>query len=348
MKTVHTPVTGPSVWTGSSFKNDSSWLHRFDARQIAEMRQAVKAWDGLDLTEIRDPERLLPSLLPLVEQTKQELADRGFVLLRGIPVEEFGDSGCRNLYWGMGMLYGTGYSQNADGDFICVVTDVVGKNFDYTNVNSAFNTRGYQSSADLRFHTDTRDLVGLLCLRQARSGGESLIASSATVYNEILRQRPHHIEHLCRGFIYDRKNQNWPEQAPVTPRTPIFVRHPSRVSCHYGRGYINAGGAKAGEPLTDFDIEVLDFFDATASREDLLMQMSFEPGDIQLLNNYTVLHARRSYVDDPDPARRRYLLRLHLELPAVPPWGQEDELMRHVFHTGNIGWKLSEAAQIRR
>ncbi|MGE0799700.1 MAG: TauD/TfdA family dioxygenase [Lautropia sp.] len=344
----HSPVSGPSVWTGSSFEDDSSWRHRFDASQIAEMRQAVKAWADLDLAEIRSPERLLPSLVPLVQQTKRELAGRGFVLLRGIPVEEFGDRGCRNLFWALGMLYGTGFSQNSDGDFICPVTDT-GVEFGYSNVNTTFNTRGYQSNADLKFHCDSRDIVGLLCLRKAKAGGESLIVSSTAIYNEILRHDPRYIDHLCRGFILDRKNQNWPEEPPVSPRTPVFFRHPSRVSCRYGRGYINSGGAKAGEPLTDFDVEVLDFFDATARREDLVMKMAFEPGDIQLLNNFLVLHGRTSYVDHPEPARRRYLYRIQLELPEPHPWGEEIHLMRGAYsRSGNLGLKLSEAALMRR
>ncbi|MGD9943443.1 MAG: TauD/TfdA family dioxygenase [Burkholderiaceae bacterium] len=345
---MHSPVSGPSVWTRESFVDDVSWQHHFDASQKDEMQRAIEVLAGLDLADIKDAERMLPSLVPLVQKTKRELAERGFVLLRGAPVEGLDEKTCRNLFWAIGMLYGSGMSQNTDGDFVCPVTDT-GVKFGYDNVNEAFNTRGYQSNADLKFHCDSRDLVGLLCLRKAKSGGKSLIVSSPTIYNEILRQRPHYIEHLCRGFILDRKNQNWPEQPPVSPRTPVFFRHPTRVSCRYGRGYINSGGAKVGEPLTDFDCEVLDFFDVTASREDLALQMEFEPGDIQLLNNFLVLHGRTAYVDDPDPARRRFLYRIHLELPEASPWEEEPELMRRAYsRSGNLGFKISETGLIRR
>jgi hypothetical protein len=43
--------------------------------------------------------------------------------------------------------------------------------------------------------------------------------------------------------------------------------------------------------------------------------MALEPGDIQLLNNFLVVHARTEFTDDPDPAKRRHLLRLWFDNP---------------------------------
>jgi hypothetical protein len=341
MSKSHSPVSGASVWTGRSFANDMSWLHVFDAEQVADMRRGVAAWKGLDLHEIAGPESYLRSLLPLVERTKAEIAGRGFVLLRGIPVGEFNDDDSRRLYWAIGMLYGTGLTQNADGDYICPVTNT-GVDFGYAGRHAQNNTRGYQSNADLNFHCDPTDVVGLLCLRKAKSGGESTIVSTGTIYNEILRQRPHYMDRLAQGYVYDRKNQNWPEEAPVTPRIPVFVRHVNRVSCRYGRSYINGGAGKAGQSLDDLDREILDFVDATARRDDLAMQMAFEPGDIQLLNNFTVLHGRRAYEDYPERERQRYLLRLWLRCPETSPWSDEDDVMRNAYaRFGNLGWDIA-------
>jgi hypothetical protein len=336
------PVSGPAVWTGSSFENDKAWLHVFDARQVSEMRAGIAHWKNLDIHQIENPAALLPSLLPLVSKTRTEITQRGFVLLRGIPVAEFSDDDCRRLYWAIGMLYGTGLSQNGDGDFVCPVTDV-GVDFGYADRHAQNDTRGYQSSADLNFHCDPSDIVGLLCLRKAKAGGESAIVSSATIYNEILRHHPEYLERLYRGFIYDRKNQNWPSEAPVTEHIPVFVRHENRVSCRYGRSYINGGGAKVGEPLTETDKELLDFFDATARRDDLALQMAFEPGDIQLLNNLSVLHGRRAYTDHAQPERRRYLFRLWLRCGVASPWGEEPDEMRNAYaRFGNIGWESGQ------
>lgn len=341
------PASGASVWSGRSFADDKSWLHVFDAEQLADMRKAVAAWKSLELHEIGQPERHLASLLPLVERTKTEIAERGFVLLRGVPVGEFSDDDSRRLYWAIGILYGSGLTQNADGDYVCPVTNT-GVDFGYAGRHAENNTRGYQSNADLNFHCDPTDVVGLLCLRKAKSGGESAIVSTGAIYNEILRDRPHYMDRLARGFIYDRKNQNWPEEALVTPRIPVFARHADRVSCRYGRAYINGGAAKAGQSLDDLDFEILNFFDATARREDLAIQMAFEPGDIQLLNNFTVLHGRRAYEDHPERERRRYLLRLWLRCPEQSPWADESSVMRNAYvRFGNLGWDMAHRDQLR-
>jgi hypothetical protein len=46
--------------------------------------------------------------------------------------------------------------------------------------------------------------------------------------------------------------------------------------------------------------------------------MDFVPGDIQLCNNYTILHSRTSFVDGPAPHQKRHLLRLWLK--SLTPW----------------------------
>lgn len=331
-----TPLSGPAVWTGESFAQDRSWLHHFDAAQITEMARALAVWGDCDLRGITAPAELMPSLKPLVARTKVELAGRGFVLLRGLPVGDFGEAACRRLFWAIGMLYGRGLTQNAQGELICPIFDA-GIDFGYDGRHAANNTRGYLSNADLNFHCDPTDVVGLLCLRKAMAGGESAIVSAAAIYNEILRSRPGDIARLEQGFSYDRKGQQSPGEAPATPPIPVFVRRGERVSCRYGRSYIHGGGAKLGQPLTEADIDLLDFFDATARRDDLAMQMAFEPGDIQLLNNFAVLHGRRAFTDDADPGRRRLLLRLWLELDDSP-WADEDEVMRHAYaRFGKLG-----------
>lgn len=47
------------------------------------------------------------------------------------------------------------------------------------------------------------------------------------------------------------------------------------------------------------------------------VEMNFESGDIQFLNNARVLHAREAFDDSDDPAERRHLLRLWLRAPRV-------------------------------
>ena len=106
-----------------------------------------------------------------------------------------------------GKLLGVGTTQNAAGDFLCPITDR-GVKFGYTKETNAPNARGYQSRADLNFHCDPTDVVALLCLRKAMSGGLSAIVSSETIYNVIAEEAPQHLPVLSQGFAYDRKNEN--------------------------------------------------------------------------------------------------------------------------------------------
>ena len=174
------------------------------------------------------------------------------------------------------------------------------------------------------------------------SGGLSAIVSSETIFNIIAEEAPQHLPVLLRGFPYDRKNENFPEEEPVTPRIPVFDRNDDRVSCRYARSYINGAAEKLAQPLTAQEVAALDYFEAVSRRSDVVLHMAFEPGDIQLLNNYTTLHGRTSYEDHPEPERRRFLYRLWLMLDGQP-WEGEGDPLRHAFaRFGNLGLSLAE------
>ena len=340
---MYLPVSHPAAWRPGQFSGDTSWLHSFTDRQVEQMRNAVALWRSLGLTfdAIHSPQDQLSSLVPLMQTAKAELATRGFLLLRGLPVAEFSDKEAATLYWAIGMLLGRGTTQNAAGEFLCPVTDR-GVKFGYTQATNAQNARGYQSRADLNFHCDPTDVVALLCIRKAMSGGLSAIVSSETIFNIIAEEAPQHLPVLLRGFPYDRKNENFPEEEPVTPRIPVFVRHDDRVSCRYARSYINGAAEKLAQPLTAQEVAALDYFEAVSRRSDVVLHMAFEPGDIQLLNNYTTLHGRTSYEDHPEPERRRFLYRLWLMLDGQP-WEGEGDPLRHAFaRFGNLGLSLAE------
>ena len=341
-------VTHKGAWRPSQFQTDQTWLHVFTDQQVAEMRHAVAAWRdrGTSFDAVQSPAEQLPSLLPLMQVAREELTTRGFLVMRGMPVQEFSDEEAATLYWAIGMLLGRGTTQNASGEFLCPVTDR-GVKFGYTKDTNAQNARGYQSRADLNFHCDPTDVVSLLCLRKAMSGGLSAIVSSETIYNVIAEEAPQHLPVLTQGFQYDRKNENWADEEAVTQRIPVFVRHGDRVSCRYARSYINGGAEKLGQPLSLEAIAALDCFDAVARRSDVVLHMAFEPGDIQLLNNYTTLHGRTAYEDDPAPERRRFLYRLWLTLDGQP-WDGEGDALRYAFaRFGNLGRTIDEWREIQ-
>ena len=331
------PVSGPAVWKQRDFEHDRSWCYQLGGRQIEAILEAACAWRGRDFQSLTtgEAENLLSPLVPTVHRIKDDLGTRGFALVRGVPVDRLAREEVELAYWAIGMLFGVGVTQNANADFLCPVTDV-GVDFGFSAAQS--NTRGYQSRAQANYHCDPTDLVGLLCLRQAKSGGTSTIVSTPAVFNEMLRQHPEHLPVLLRGFAYDRKGEEWPGEAPVTPRIPVFTHHGDRISCRYARSYILGGARKLGKELDGAELAAIDCFDAIARREDMALHMSFQPGDIQLLNNFTVVHGRTAYEDHADPARRRFLYRLWLNLGDQPPWNAENDVLRWAFaRFGNLG-----------
>lgn len=341
--TTPAPLSVPAAWKAADFVEDFSWIHQFSPQQLDELGLAISKWrTGLHFSEIQSPERFLPSFLPLAKQIIETLATRGFVLLRGLPVHEMSDEDTACAYWAIGQLLGTGTTQNARAELVCPVTNA-DVDFGYSGSASQRNVRGYMSNADLNYHCDPTDVVGLLCLRKAKAGGESTIVSTTSIYNRILAQRPEHLPALLRGFRYDRKGEELSGEEPITPRIPVFVPHKDRVSCRYARSYILGGADKSKIPLTASERAAIDCFDTVARDEELVLKMAFEPGDIQLLNNFTTVHGRTAYEDHPEVEQRRLLYRLWLHLGGERPWSDESDVMRYAFaRFGNLGLSAQE------
>src|SRR5438876_113531 len=169
------------------------------------------------------------------------------------------------------------------------------------------HTRGYMTPAEMRFHTDACDYVGLLCLATSKSGGASRIASSVTIYNRMLEARPDLVKVLTQDFYRSRSGEVNPGELPYF-KQPIFS---------FTAGYFSATGLGAvidkaqglpGVPkFTAEQREAIELYRATV--EASAIDIDFRPGDIQFLNNFVMLHTRRAYEDWPEPARKRHLLR---------------------------------------
>jgi hypothetical protein len=273
----------------------------------------------------------IPGLAPLLAEVSQALEDgRGLVLLRGIPVERYTEDELRIVYWGLGLHLGTPRYQNARGELIGDVRD---ENRLYGAVRETVATGEPRSSRNkarsagpLRFHTDRVDVVTLLCVRRAARGGQSRIASSIAVHNTILERRPDLHALLCAPYYHSRQGEASGEGQCYA--MPIFAVHDGRFTSQYSRTFVEAAQRIPGVPrLTAAQDEALDLWAEVC--EELAYPMDLEPGDVQLLNNHVVYHARTTYEDDPAPGRDRFLMRLWLSMPnsrALPPgfealWG---------------------------
>jgi len=312
-------ITGPKAWRGEALAHDLSWLVTLTAAEIADIDRAVataKA-SGRAMADVGREEFPLSTLRPRLEQTLAELTDgRGFVVLRGLPVERYSDDDVGLIFWGLGRYLGSPLHQNPQGDLL-------GHVYDHGRTYGNIDVRGYETSAYLPYHTDAGDMVGLLCLRRALKGGLSSIVSSVTVHNEILAQHPEYLGLLYNGFYYIRREAALTERAVSDRPIPVFGNQGDVVSCRYIRNQINAGAVKRGVPLTSLEKAALDFLDEQTRRPDLRLDMDLAAGDIQLVNNYTVLHSRTEFVDGPEPHQKRHMLRLWLKFPKAWPLSPE-------------------------
>jgi len=325
------PIRGPKAWRGETLDRDtSSWLVSWTPDEIADIDRALATAKASG----RPPEDIGREQFPLtvararLEQTVAELYDgRGFVVLRGLPVERYRDDDVGLIFWGLGRYMGSPLYQNPQGDLL-------GHVYDQGRAYGNIDVRGYETSAYLPYHTDAGDVVGLLCLRRALEGGLSSIVSSVTVHNEILAHRPEYLGLLYNGFYYIRREAALTERGVSDRPIPVFGNAGEVVSCRYIRNQINAGAVKRGVPLTTLEQAALDYLDEQTRRPDLRLDMDLAAGDIQFVNNYTVLHSRTEFVDGPEPHQKRHMLRLWLKFPR--PWPLSPEFPAH------MGYKPSQ------
>lgn len=313
MSTYDGVVESTADWRGVEFGQSDTWIRHLNDAEIGELDSALayaKA-RGLSGTQVSREDFPLAGLASSLDELGDELANgRGFFLLRGLPVEQYSKDDASTIYWGIGTYLGRPWPQNARGDLLGDVRDT-GKSIANPHV------RGYETTVQLPFHTDGSDLVGLLCLRDAKSGGLSSLVSSVACHNEMARTRPDLLERLYEPFFYDWRGEH-PAGSPPYYSMPVFTRHNGRLFNRYIRGYIMSAQRFAELPrLTPFEIEALDTLDALTVDPEFRLDMVLQPGDMQFINNYVLFHSRTEYVDYEDEDRRRHLKRLWLATDKI-------------------------------
>ena len=305
-------ITDRSAWYGEDLANSSEWIEHLSAVEIAEVEHAssLAAARPADITANN---YLLPTLGPRLARVLEEVLEgRGFVLIRGLPVERWGKQRAAIAFLVIGVQLGNLRMQNAEGHLLGHVRDL-GRSSDDPN------TRIYQTRERQTHHTDSCDVVGLMCLRQAKSGGLSSLVSSTTIFNEVRRRRPDLLQVLLEPIETDRRGEV-PDGSKPYFNIPIFNCHHGLVSAIYQRQYIESARRFPGvAPLSSQQVEALDLLDELANDPKLNLTMELEPGDIQLVHNHTILHDRTAFEDYPEPERKRHLLRLWLAPPRARP-----------------------------
>lgn len=305
-------VRDESVWYGPELLRQTEWIVRLRDTEIAEVQTAVHK---LEESHLLQSVGLIP-LLTLAPRLKDMLDEvikgRGFVLIKGLPVERWTRRQAAIAFLVVGVHLGNLRMQNAEGHLLGHVRDLGRSSEDP-------NTRIYQTRERQTHHTDSCDVVGLLCLQTAKSGGLSSLVSSTTIFNEMRRRRPDLLNVLLQPIETDRRGEV-PEGSKPYFNIPVFNYHDGLVSTIYQRQYIESARRFSGvKPLSPLQIEALDLFDQLANDPKLNLMMELEPGDIQLVHNHTILHDRTAFEDYPEPERKRHLLRLWLAPNGARP-----------------------------
>ena len=304
-------LDSPAAWRGREMVAQDVWEYRLTEAEVAEVDAAVAAIDR-PLIEVDREAFPLPTLGPKLAGLRRELLDgRGFFLLRGLPVRRMSREEAVAAFWGIGAHFGSARSQNAKGHLMGHVKDMGLHSSDP-------NVRVYQTRERQLFHTDSVDIVALMCLQPARSGGLSSIVSSVAVHNEMAQSRPDLAAELYEPFFVDRRGEV-PEGMKPWFTLPVFNRVDGELTTIYTRRYIESARRFAEVPaLTPKQVEALDLFDSLCNSDEFRLDMAFEAGDMQFLCNHVILHDRTAFEDWPEPERRRHLLRLWL----CPPEGR--------------------------
>lgn len=333
------PIDTPAAWRGRDLMTDPSWRRTLTANEIAALERAGAAAEALGVPPTGFPagEFAVPELRPVFAW----LADRlergpGVARICGVPVERLPRDGLKRLFWGFCVNLGTPMYQTSAGEIMGEVRDETGTGaaLTYDGPGPLKSARTVaRSTGALRFHTDKTDIIALLCASNGIAGGLSKVASSVTIHNEIARRRPDLLRVLyadywrMRPFDEEGAGEREDRAFPM----PVFARGPDgSFTSQYSRTYISQAQELSAVPrLSEAQIAAMDLLHEIG--EEVCLQMPFEMGDIQFMNQHVTYHGRTQFTDDAASGAHRVLLRIWLSAPFTRPLPQG-----HAVQWGNI------------
>ena len=309
-------LTGASAWIGRDMSNTpEKWLYKLNRDDIQDLENAANHFQSLniDIGTISQETFPLASFDQHLEKLKANLLSGvGLEVIRGLPTESYSQAFIATIFCGIGAHLGNARSQNAQGHILGHVRDIG------ADANDP-NSRIYQTCERQTFHTDSADLVGLVCINKAKEGGLSLLVSAETIYNRMRAERPDLLVKLFDPIATDRRGEI-PEGEKPFMTIPVFNWYEGHLTVFYQRQYIDSAQRfDDAMRLTPAHIEALDMFDALANDPKLHFSMQLEPGDMQFVYNHSQLHDRTGFLDWPEKSQRRHLMRLWLSLAGDRP-----------------------------
>lgn len=316
--------SGPAAWSGEDLETRGDLTTPIPATVLRDLDEGLACVQGQGKTfdTLTDGGFRSEALTAFTRTVRREILNGcGFVILRGLPIDRYSADEAGMIYAGIGSALGTTLPQNAKGERLYSVRNEglsVGKDY------GAAGVRYSKTTEPFHFHTDSApnlagpapDIIGLLAIRTAKSGGESVLVSAQSIHNALLAEHRASLEQLYRPLHHDRTAE-WQPGQPRTLFAPIF-RFEGRLQMRYMRFYIEQGHARAGVPLTSEQTAALDRMDGVMDRSGQHLRIALEAGDMLLLNNHLVLHSRTAFEDYSEPERRRHYVRMWLRTRDAP------------------------------
>ena len=327
-------IEKPSAWLAADMsRNPDAWLYELTAEDIADLEASAIHFQrlGINIGKISKETFPLVTFNGHIAKLKQTLLSGvGLEVLRGLPIKKYSQAFAATIFCGVGAYIGSARSQNADGHILGHVRDIGADSDDP-------NSRIYQTCKRQTFHTDSADVVGLLCIREAREGGKSMLVSAETIYNRMKRDCPDLLEKLFDPIATDRRGEI-PDGAKPYMEIPVLSWHKGYLTVFYQRQYIDSAQRFEGAMrLSPEHVEALDMFDSLANNPELCFGMRLQPGDMQFVYNHSQLHDRTEFLDWPDPTQRRHLMRLWLSIEGDRPLPESFKERYGTIEVGNRG-----------
>lgn len=311
----HRP-TGRSVWIGKDLHHTTDWLYQFSPKAIAEIDDTLARLKGVDVLSITRKDVPFTAMAADLRRLKEEIGTgRGFVIMRGLSPEKYSTDDLAKVFWGIGTHFGVAEVQSFLGDRLGDIIDLSDEEPDPRK------RRGYHSGGEQETHTDSGDMVAMLSICMAKSGGASRLISAHAVHNLMLDYCPGLLQQYYDGFFIRRADSDAAaagQPALSAHRVPAYSYKDGWLNCSFVRGYVERAIAAGDIKVNPVELAAMDAYEAFSNHPDLRFEHMLYPGDMQFFNNRTVLHGRAGYEDYPERERRRHLLRLWLSVPDWP------------------------------
>lgn len=313
------PATGPAVWKGGDFAGTNDWIVPLTPKDVRELDDALSAATGkhIPIQQITADDFPLPSLGTRLEALADEIeTGRGFGVLRGIPVQTYSEENCKIVSWGLCSYFGALIPQSRQGDWINPVIDLSDITSttrpELEHIIKRGQLRTNHAGGELDFHTDTTDIFALFCLRNAKSGGASRLVSIGTIHNRIQAENRDYLRALYDGYYYMSQAVDNEGGAPrvSSRRVPVFTRKGDTVQGYYISQVVQRAIDHGNVRYSRIEDEAREEIQRVANAPGVAHEFMLEPGDLLVVNNRAVMHARWDYEDFSELDRRRHLFRL--------------------------------------